>query len=74
MGDKIKCSHITKKIIKIISSFRIIKHYVSAKCKLQIFYAHVNSQMKYGIEVFGHTTKNNIAVAFACSQYLAGIM
>ena len=53
-------SYIGKKITKIISSFKIIKHYVPEKCKKQLFHAHINSRLKYGLEVYGYTTKSNI--------------
>ena len=64
LDDKLTWTdHVTqtsKKLTRIISSFKIIKHFVPDKCKKQLFHAHINSRLKYGLEVYGHTTKNNI--------------
>ena len=51
---------ISKKLTKIISSFKIIKHYIPDKCKLQLFHPHINSRLKYGLEVYGHASKTNM--------------
>ena len=53
-------SYLSEKLVKIVSSFKIIKHYVPEKCKIQLFHAYVNSRLKYGLEVYGHCTKCNL--------------
>ena len=49
-----------QKLTKIASSFKVIKHIVPNKCKKILYYAYVHSKISYGIEVYGHTTQNNI--------------
>ena len=50
---------LSKKLIKVSSSFKIIKHYVPQICKKQLYFAYIYSRLAYGIEVYGHTSKGN---------------
>jgi hypothetical protein len=64
IDEKLKWTeHITQlcqKLVKYASSFKIIKHHVHSKFKKQLFSAHIVSNIKYGIEVYGHTSLQNI--------------
>ncbi len=42
------------------SSFKMIKNHVPTKCKLQLYYANMYSRVQYGIEIFGHSSCNNV--------------
>ena len=57
-NDHIKL--LNSKLIRYASSFKIIKNFVPERCKKQLYYAYINSILSYGIEVYGHTTQNNI--------------
>ena len=64
IDDKLNWSaqvnQVCEALMKLTSSFKIIKHYVPEKCKRQLYYAYVHSKIKYGLEVYGHTSKTNI--------------
>ena len=51
---------VIQKLTKIASSFKVIKHIVPNKCKKILYYAYVHSKISYGIDVYRHTTQNNI--------------
>ena len=51
---------VCNKLIKLAGSFKIIRGHIPTKCKRQLYYAYVYSQILYGIEVYGHTSKSNI--------------
>ncbi len=38
----------------------MIKNHVPSKCKLQLYYANMYSRVQYGIEIFAHTSCNNV--------------
>ena len=45
---------LSKSLQKYASSFKIIKNHIPPHCKKQLFFAHVNSRIQYGIEVYGN--------------------
>ena len=51
---------VSDSLTKYISSFKIIKHLVPEKCKRQLYFAYIHSKIKYGLEIYGHTTKSNL--------------
>ena len=51
---------IKEQLIKLASSFKLIKHYIPYNCKRQLYYAYVYSNVIYCIETYGHTSKSNI--------------
>ncbi len=38
----------------------MIENHIPTKCKLQLYYGNMYSQVQYGIEIFGHTSCNNV--------------
>ena len=64
LDDKLNWDAQTKAIIKCLvkyaSSFKIIKRFLPARCKQQLFYGYVYSKIQYAIEVYGHASKRNI--------------
>ena len=56
-------THVTTlitKLVKYASSFKLISKMIPKKCKRQLYFAYVYSQIQYAIEVYGHTAKQNI--------------
>ena len=51
---------LTSKLVKYASAFKVISRLVPTQSKKQLYYAYVYSQLQYGIEVYGHTTNQNI--------------
>ena len=56
MHVKSMCENLTK----YASSFKLIKHLVPNHCKKQLYYAFVYSRIKYGIEVYGFSSKGTL--------------
>ena len=56
----IHIKQIKEQLIKLASSFKLIKHYIPYNCKRQLYYAYVYSNVIYCIETYGHTSKSNI--------------
>jgi len=48
------------KLVKYASAFKIISRLVPVQCKKQLYYAYIYSHLQYGIEVYGHTTDQNL--------------
>ncbi len=40
-------------LIKILNSFKIIKHQIPEQNKILLYYAYIFTKIQYGIEVFG---------------------
>lgn len=51
---------LTSSLIKLCNSFKIIKHQVPDKNKINLFYAYIYSKINYGIEVYGAASKSQI--------------
>ena len=49
--------NVIRDLIKIISTFKFIRHYIPNKCKKQLYYAYVYSKISYGLEIYGNASK-----------------
>lgn len=50
-----------QELSKILSAFKLIKNVLPTRYRGQVYYAFNYSQVIYGTEVFGATTKANIS-------------
>ena len=46
-------TQLTKKLIKIIGAFKIIKNFIPNNNKMKLYNAYFHSKLNYGIEVYG---------------------
>ncbi len=51
---------LSKTLMKIANSFKLIKNHVPTKNKMPLYFAYIFSRIQYGIEVFGNTTQKNL--------------
>ena len=49
--------NVIRDLIKIISTFKLIRHYIPNKCKKQLYYAYVYSKISYGLEIYGNASR-----------------
>jgi hypothetical protein len=43
---------LTKDLVKICNSFKIVKHYTHIKDKNKLYYAYIHSKLRYGIDIY----------------------
>ncbi len=65
LGDKFNWGEhlifLCQKLTKILSAFNLMKKFVPTGYRQQLYYSYHFSQVTYGIEVSGKTTKSNIS-------------
>ena len=53
-------SKLCKDLLKIVSSFKIIKHWVPNNQKMKLYYAYFHSRVQFGLEIYGTAAKRHI--------------
>lgn len=53
-------NNILKAIVKTGTAFKLIKHHLNKKDRVKLFTAYINSKIRYGIEIYGLTSQNNL--------------
>ena len=54
------CNCLIQDLVKLSNSFKIIKNFISDKNKYKLYNAYVLPKLRYGLEVYGNTSKGNM--------------